>query len=157
MKKRIFCAALALALVLTMMLVGCNEKEATPQFTPPPFDPAATVGTPTVPEGLGYKELDANGVYKLSVCGAFSVADGKADLWLTNPESNTVLLKIRVYDKTTGAVLGETGLVRPGEYVKSVEISSAPPKGTAIVLRVMSYQPDTYYSMGEVTLNTQVS
>jgi len=40
------------------------------EFTPPPFDSTAVVGTPTVPDNLGWQELDAQ-VYKVGICGKF--------------------------------------------------------------------------------------
>ena len=65
-------------------------------------------------------------------------------------------LKVRVLDEK-GNTLGETGLVRPGEYVQSVELDTVPKTGTPIVLKIMAYQPDTYYSEGAVSLNTTIS
>ena len=155
MKKRVCCLLFAIVMLLGVCLASCKEEE--PQFVPPSFDAAAVAGTPTVPDGLGYSELDAKGVYRFSVCGEVKVVDEKADVWFTSPAENTVWLKLRVQNKQTGEILGETGLIKPGEYVQSISFFSAPKKGTAIVLRVMSYEPDTYYSRGEVTLNTVAS
>ena len=53
--------------------------------------------------------------------------------------------------------MGETGLIKPGEYVRSVVFSKVPLAGVEISLRVMSYEPETYYSKGEVTLQTIAS
>jgi hypothetical protein len=122
------------------------------EFTPPPFDPAAESGTLVVPEGLGYSELDCQ-AYKVSLCGKLG-EDGT--VFLTNPKENTVWLKLRVLDEK-GNILGETGLVRPGEYVKSVIWSSAPKSGTTVTLKIMAYEPDTYYSAGAASLNTIVA
>lgn len=99
--------------------------------------------------------MDAK-VYKVGICGRFLPKGTTADVWLTNPESNTVWLKVRVLDEK-GNTLGETGLVRPGEYVQSVELDTVPKTGTPIVLKIMAYQPDTYYSEGAVSLNTTIS
>lgn len=122
------------------------------EFTPPPFDAAAVVGTPAVPDGLGWQELDAVG-YKAGICGKFIPDGNTADVWLTNPESNTVWLKVRVLDEK-GNTLGETGLIKPGEYVQTVTMTSVPKSGTPITLKIMAYEPETYYSAGAVTLNT---
>lgn len=153
MKKKntpLILAALICALALVVMVaVLCTPKEQMGEFTPPPFDPAAQVGTPAVPEGLGYSELDCQ-VYKVSLCGKLS-ANG--DIWLTNPESNTVWLKVRVLDEK-GNILGETGLLRPGEYVRTVALSAVPKSGTPITLKIMAYEPDTYHSAGAASLNT---
>ena len=86
----------------------------------------------------------------MSLCGKLN-ADGQ--IWLTNPESNEVWLKVRVLDAGSN-ILGETGLVRPGEYVQTVELTTIPRPGTSITLKIMAYEPDTYYSAGAASLNT---
>jgi len=156
MKKRVICLVLAVLSVLCVALVGCAEEK--PQFVPPAFDANAVAGEHHVAEGTnGYSVLDARGVYKVGVCGVVKAVDNKADVWFTNPAENTVWLKLRVQNKQTGEILGETGLIKPGEYVRSLAFTKTPPVGAAITLRVMSYEPDTYYSKGEVTLNTTAS
>ena len=156
MKKRLLCLTLALLALMTVCLASC--KKETPQFVPPAFDTNAVAGVPAIAEGEnGYSVLDARGVYKVGVCGVVKIVENKADVWFTNPAENTVWLKLRVQNKQTGEILGETGLIKPGEYVQSITFFEAPAAGTSIVLRVMSYEPDTYYSKGEVTLNTTAS
>lgn len=143
-------------LSLTVMILALTfggKQEAIP-FTPPPFDEAAQTGTPEVPDALGWSELDAK-AFKVSVCGIFAPEDGKADVYLTNPETNTVWLKLRVLDDK-GNTLGETGLVKPGEYVQAITLTATPKPGTTITLKLMTYEPETYHSAGAVTLNTTV-
>ena len=79
--------------------------------------------------------------------------DDAADVYFTNSEKFDVWLKLRVLT-ADGTLLGETGLIRPGEYVKSVSLTSEVEDGTAIKLKIMAYEPDTYYSAGSITLNT---
>lgn len=147
-------AALLAVICLAFMAFALARKPepVRGEFTPPPFDPAAESGTPVVPEGLGYSQLDCR-AYKVSLCGKLG-ADGT--VFLTNPKENAVWLKLRVLDEK-GNILGETGLVRPGEYVKSVIWSSAPKSGTTVTLKIMAYEPDTYYSAGAASLNTIVA
>ena len=154
MKKRVLCLLFALTLGLSALFISCSEEPV--PFVPPAFDATAVAGTPTVPDGMGYGEIDAKGVYLFSVCGMVKVVDGKADVWFTSPDSNTVWLKLRIQSES-GTILGETGLIKPGEYVQSATFTTTPAAGDKIVLRVMSYQPDTYYSAGEVKLNTTAS
>ena len=155
MKKKntplIFAAAICVLSLIVMIfaLTGQKQSQAAGEFTPPPFDAAAQVGTPTVPDGLGYSELDCQ-AYKVSLCGKLNAS---GDLWLTNPESNEVWLKVRVLD-AKGNILGETGLVRPGEYVRTVALTTVPKSGTPITLKIMAYEPNTYYSAGAASLNT---
>ena len=161
MKKK--CTPLAVAALLCVIslavmvfaLTRQGEPVVAGEFTPPPFDSAAVVGTPAVPDDLGWQELDAQ-VYKVGICGKVIPCGNAADLWFTNPEGNAVWLKVRVLDEA-GEILGETGLVRPGEYVQTVDLDAVPKAGKAIVLKIMAYQPDTYYSEGAVTFNTTIS
>lgn len=151
-------AAVLCVLSLAVMVFALTRQEVQTEmgeFTPPPFDTAAVICSPTVPDNLGWQELDAK-VYKVGICGRLLPKGTTADVWLTNPDSNTVWLKVRVLDEK-GNTLGETGLVRPGEYVQSVELDTVPKTGTPIVLKIMAYQPDTYYSEGAVSLNTTIS
>lgn len=151
-------AAVLCVLSLAVMVFALTRQEPQTvmgEFTPPPFDGGAVVGSPAVPEGLGWQELDAK-VYKAGICGKFIPKGNTADVWLTNPESNTVWLKVRVLDEK-GNTLGETGIIKPGEYVQSVELDNVPKAGKPIVLKIMAYQPDTYYSEGAVSLNTTIS
>lgn len=140
--------------LVVMVYVLANPEEKTERFVPPPFESSAVSGTPDVPENMGYKELDAE-TYQFSVCGFFAPENGKVDVWFTNPAANTVWLKVRVLD-TDGETLGETGLLRPGEYVRSVALDPVPSPGAAVQMKVMAYEPDTYYSAGSVSLNTTV-
>ena len=136
-------------IVMVVALTGQKQPQVAGEFTPPPFDTAAVVGIPDVPDGLGYSELDCK-VYKVSLCGKLG-ADGQ--IWLTTPESNEVWLKVRILD-AKGNILGETGLVRPGEYVQTVALTTIPKSGTPITLKIMAYEPETYYSAGAASLNT---
>lgn len=144
-------AAVLCAVSLALMVFALTRQAAPTkkEFTPPPFDTSAVVGIPDVPDGLGYNELDCQ-VYKVSLCGKLN-ADG--NIWLTNPESNEVWLKVRILD-AQGNILGETGLIRPGEYVQTVALTTIPKSGTPITLKIMAYEPDTYYSAGAASLNT---
>ena len=145
---------ISLVVMIAALTFSGGESEPV-AFTPPPFDENALQGSPDVPESLGWGEIDAQ-VYKASICGVVTVEDGKADIWFTNPESNTVWLKLRVLD-TDGNILGETGLIRPGEYVQSVVFGTIPEVGDSIGLKLMAYEPDTYYSAGSATLNTIIA
>lgn len=149
----IACLLSLTAMVISLTAYDGNRKAA--DFVPPEFDENGAWGVPNVPEGLGWNEIDAQ-AYKASVCGVVIVENGKADIWFTNPESNAVWLKLRVLD-AKGNILGETGLIRPGEYVQSVMLDTDPAiDENTIRLKIMSYEPDTYYSMGSAMLNVAV-
>lgn len=152
--------ALSLACVVAiavMIIVLCIPKKAEQKpFTTPSFDDNAISGTPVVPDGLGYNVLYQDGMsFKAGVCGKISVVGCTADIYLTNIEENEVWLKARFYD-SKGNVAGESGLIKPGEYLKSVELKSEPKASEQYTVKIMSYEPDTYNSLGAVTLNPKI-
>ena len=146
--------ALALAVMALALITGGRQKTA--EFSPPPFDSAALQGTPDVPEKLGYSSPYREGMgYRFSVCANVPAEGNSLTVYLTNPAENKVWLKLRVLDEG-GGVLGESGLVRPGEYVKDVTLAEKLPAGTKIKLKIMGYEPETYRSAGSAILNTTV-
>lgn len=144
-----------LSLVVMIWALAFGGKEEKAEFVPPPFEKAAVSGVPDVPQELGWGELDAK-AFKVSVCGVVCAEADSADVWLTNPESNDVWLKLRILD-AEGAVLGETGLLKPGEYVRAVRLNRETEAGEKIALKIMSYEPKTFYSEGAVSLNTTIT
>ena len=136
------------------MICALRFSTTTDSFSPPPFDPAAQSGVPSVPEGLGYTELEA-GDFRAALCGNVTAEKEAAVIFLTNPGENHVWLKLRLLDENRN-ILGETGLVRPGEFVRLLEMNPMPEPGTPVVLKVMAYEPDTYHSQGAVTVNTRM-
>lgn len=141
--------------VMSAALIISGRKGEKMDFTPPPFDGNAVQGIPNVPEQLGWGEIDAQ-AYKASVCGVVIPDGDTADIWFTNPESNTVWLKLRVLD-SKGNMLGETGLIKPGEYVQAVTFGKVPGEGDTIRLKLMAYEPETYRSAGSTELTTTVT
>lgn len=142
------------AVALLVMAAALFFREASKDtFTPPPFESAAVAGVPEVSEELGYTQLYKEGmVYRVSICGIVTMEEQDAIVYFTNTEGNEKYLKLRVLDEQE-QVLGETGLLKPGEYVKAVALNKELKPGTPIKLKVMGYQPETYESAGCVTLS----
>ena len=146
--------ALLAVLVVVMIVTLSLTKNKTAAFTPPPFEENAVAGIPEVAENLGYSSPYREGMaYRFSVCGNVTASGNDAAVYLTNPKENEVWLKLRVLDEG-GQLLGETGLLRPGEYVQYVTLKTVPPAGTKIILKIMGYEPETYHSAGSATLST---
>ena len=141
-------------LLIVMITALCIPK--TTEFVPPDFEAAAVQGTPEVEESMGYISPYQEGMgYRFSVCGNVVMEGSNAAVYLTNPEENDVWLKLRVLDENDN-ILGETGLIRPGEYVKDVALTENLTAGTKIKLKIMSYELETYFSAGSATLNTTI-
>ena len=152
-KRRLLISGVVCAVCVGLMLaVLAQGPRQVVRFTPPPFDDAAEAGVPPVAEANGSMPIDAQ-AYQFAICGELTLEDGKTDVWLTNDAGNTVWLKVRLTD-AAGNALGETGLIRPGEYVQSLRLTAPPETTTEVAMEVMSYEPETYYSMGNVTLHT---
>lgn len=145
----IICAVAAIIMVIMLVTSGSGRS-----FTPPPFDPAAQTGAPDVPESAGYGDLDA-GDFKFYAAGNLTAENGKTDIWLTNPEENNIWLKARLLDKDDN-ILGESGLIKPGEYVQSIELDEIPQGTSSVTLKIMAYAPDTYQSAGAIALTTDL-
>lgn len=143
---------LALAAMTVALVFGRPQIQA--EFVPPPFDENAVFGLPEVPENLSWAELDAQ-MFRVSVCGMVAASDGAADIWMTSPAGNDVWLKLRVLDQN-GTILGETGLIMPGQYVRAVVLNEVPAAGTPVSLKIMAYEPETYYSAGSISLNAHL-
>ena len=156
--KLLFVLSLACVLAVVVMIISlCIPKKAEQkQFVPPSFDKAAITGEPTVPENLGYSILYREGMsFKVGICGKIILKNNSADIYFTNISGNNVWLKVRFYDQS-GQIIGESGLIKPGEYLKSVSFDNTLSSTEGITLKVMSYEPETYRSVGAITLTPKV-
>ena len=141
---------LSVAVMIFTIINTVSDKKA---FTPPAFDPAAITGRPEVPESLGYAPLDVEQGFTAYVCGKPPANGNQVDVYFTSPDTNVVWLLLRVTDEH-GTLLGETGIIRPGEYVKTLTLQKMPDKERNVKLKIIAYRPETYISMGTVGLNT---
>ena len=150
-RKMLMAAGVLCALALGAMVLALTlgREQVWQEFTPPPFDANA----PEVTDP-SWREFDA-GVFRVSLSGEIRVLGNAAALWLTNPAENDVWMKLRILDRE-GHILGETGLIRPGEYLKEVYLEEVPPLGTEVVLKIMTYEPETYHSAGSITVHTAI-
>lgn len=143
-----------IAVGIALIFINRSNQVDPPKFVPPEFDSEATAGTPSVPDGLGYLEVYKEGMsFNSFVCGEVKIVDSKADIYFTNPEKNTLWMKLRIFDDK-GNIIAETGLIKPNEYLQTVSFDKLPANNSKIVMKIMTYEPDTYYSGGSVSLNT---
>lgn len=158
-KKPLIIVSVICLLAVTAMIIALvsGGRDQTNSFVPPSFDNTAENGTPSVDEDLGYSEIYQDGMdFKAWICGNVKVNNSSAVVYFTNDPENDVWMKLRILDQS-GNTLGETGLIKPGEYVESVKLETVPENGSDIKLKIMAYEPDTYYSAGSVSLNTTIT
>lgn len=149
----IACAVAVVVLIVVAIAPWKQQKIVMGEFTPPPFDPAAVSGVPEVDESLGWSDVPIRAGYAVKVCGELRAnPDGSLPIWFYADSGNTVWVKLRVLDEK-GDRLGETGLLRPGEYVELVQLNEKAVSGK-VTLHIMGYEPETYYSAGAINFET---
>lgn len=143
--------------IMIFALCSTTPNTTTGEFVPPGFDANSEKGAPAVPEDLGWSEIYQDGMnFKVGISGKIIVDENdQTDIYLYNNEENNVWLKLRILDED-GNILCESGLIKSGEYIKSVTFSESVSNGQKVKLKIMSYQPETYYSEGSIILNTNI-
>lgn len=138
-----------------MIVALCKTAPTNTKFVPPDFDRNAISGIPEVPGEYGWSEIYQDGMsFRVGISQKIILnADNQADVYLYNSESNDVWLKLRILDDD-GEILSESGLIKSGEYVKTVTFAESVHNGQKVKMKIMSYQPETYYSEGSIILNT---
>lgn len=137
---------LALLMYLTSMITNREQEIIIKDFTAPPFEEYVELGMPTVEEVLNYSDIVIEGNYGFSIAGTPSLEENVLTVYFTNPKENEAWLLLRVYN-ASGEEIGTTGILRPGEYLKAVTLDPSV-DDESIKVKVLSYEPDTYYSLG---------
>lgn len=158
MNRQLVLAYFLIALVTAAFLCGAylvsSHFSAKPAgFSPPGFELNALPGGPDTQNIVGWREFNAADAYTVGICGELWLKDGVVDVYLSSPLENDVWLKLRILDES-GEILGETGLIMPGQYVKSVAIERKISRPAKVLLKVMAYEPESYLSAGSVVVET---
>ena len=148
---------LAAALILLAVLLATRSPDTViSEFQAPPFEESALVGVPKeVLARADFRPIDVKGNYTFAICGAPEYTDGQLFPYFASHGDNEVWLLLKVYG-ADGTELGKSGLIRPGECLGSIALSS-PPVGETVTVKVLSYEPDTYFSRGSATVNLRLA
>lgn len=149
------CVTAFITMIATVAVNNCIGKQQQ-NFTPPPFDDNCEVGAPEVPDNLNYTPLRVEEGYMIYICGRLVLKNNMVDVYLTSPEDNNVWIRLKILDEKDN-LLCETGLIRPGEYLKSALIAKKLKHDTNVKVKIVAYEPESYYSRGSVTLNTVIN
>ena len=149
--------ALVLALVLIGLLIGLLTRDPVRgEFTPPAFDEnAKTEFSAPIDADAAYTPFNVPGEFTGALCANVYTKDGKAELYFTSFENNAVWAKAVLYDQN-GKMLSESGLIKPGEHVAALTLSDIPKQNTKISVKVLLYEPDTYFSRGSCSLTVNL-
>lgn len=141
--------ALLCAISVGVMVYALSIK---PAFTPPPFDTSAQAG---IPEGTpGFEMLDAQS-FQAGLLVMPVLNGDQLQVYFANPAENSCNLRLRVMDEG-GNILGQSGLIRPGEFVQAVTLEQTVETGATVIFKLMAYEPETYHSAGAVTVTTKL-
>lgn len=140
---------LVLALLAAVLIQHTNQQVEVRDFVPPSFDANALSGEPEAAYPDMYGTLSLNDEVTVSLYSAPIVTGGAALVCFTADASNTAWVRLRLQD-TDGKILGQSDLLRPGEYVARVKLTTQPDRPEAIA-KILTYEPDTYYSLGTGT------
>ena len=147
--------AVCIALIILILTFAIKQRQIQDTFVPPSFDENAKQITADISLVETYGVVAAAEGYQVGICGKPNYADGYLEVQFTNPVENTVWMQLCIYDEND-SILVETGLIRPGTYISSVHLNRQLQDRETIRMKVLGYQPDTYYSTGEVSLETIV-
>lgn len=156
MKQKITLAGLGILCLclLALLLWILHTEKTSATFSPPSLDPQRQAGSPDPDLAPELQTLDV-GAYQIQICSQPRFKQRHAQVWLVNAAENQAWIKIRISD-SQGNILGESGLICPGEYLCDVALSVQPESGATIKMKIMAYAPQTYYSLGAVDLVTTV-
>lgn len=132
------------------------------------FDANAQKGTPvSVAETEGYDVFNAAGICEVGLCGVPRIEGRDVYIYLTNPESNTVAIKIEFYtplmvqqengsyEAVPDVLLGGTDFIRPGEYVEIARLKKAlKDDRTNVMMKISTLDEAEGRSVGFFYVNT---
>jgi len=141
---------LVLVLIIIILIINITNKRT---FHKPPFDKNTTT---EIPNELDYKDsiIKVSEGYSLYIDGIPTIKNNELIINLITLKENNVWIKIRVLNDEE-KIIAESGLIRPGEYLRSVETIKKISKNDKLTYMIMGYEIDTYLSAGNVALNTK--
>ncbi len=141
---------LILIIIIVLLIINIKNKST---FKKPDFDKNAIE---TIPTSLDYqsKIINVTDNYSLYIEPSPTIKDNDLKINLISLETNNILIKVRVLNNDK--VVAETGLIKPGQYLKNVKLKKKINVDDEIIYVIMGYEPDTYLSAGSIKLNTRI-
>lgn|GEM_PF-1595531 len=153
-KNRVITIALVFAFIVPpAVLFFALFITERPAYIPPPYEINAITGIPEPPEHLSFSEKNAFSEFNFGIVGELQqLQTGTLPVYLTNFEENNVYLMCEIMD-VNGVVLYRSGLLRPGEYMPTLEPLTEPLENRILVeINIYALDMNGFYSMGTMTL-----
>lgn len=147
-------ALVLVALIAWIVVMTVQVRPVRGEFIAPSFEENALVGAPEEPLPPQYGRVTVNDDFAFGITASPTLSGNDLAIYLASPTTNTVWMLVRIYDES-GNLLGESGLIRPGEYLPSVTLT-AQPTGLTVRASVLSYEPETYYSCGSANATLHI-
>lgn len=147
----IFSLVLIILLILIVgLLINLHYKQS---FRPPKFDSNASNKIPT---NVDYQSelLNVGEGYSIYISAKPKLIKNNLKVDFISLDRNNIWIKIRVLHNDE--IIGESGLVKPGQYLEKIKLNKKVSAKDNITYMIMGYEPETYLSAGTITLNTRV-
>ena len=156
-KRIIAVLAALLVIVLVGVFIGLlTQDPIRGEFVPPTFEEnAKTEFSAPIDEKAAYTPFSIPNEFMGALCANVFVKDGKAELYFTSFEGNAVWARVILYNEN-GKAIGESGLIQAGEHIDAIPLSKIPRNNSKLSVKVLLYEPDTYFSRGSCSLSVNL-
>jgi len=136
--------------IIILLFVSIERKN---KFIEPAFDKNVSA----IPKDIIYEPsvIEVSEGYNIYIDAVPSIKDNKLVVNFISLETNNIWIKIRLLNENEG-IVGESGLVKPGEYLKSIILDKKINNNDKIIYEIIGYEIDSYLSAGTIKLNTKV-
>lgn len=151
-KSRIFASIIAISIFVLAIALAVAAYFI--HYKHPDFEKDAKQGIPTVDESFMYENVNSKFEYSFALAAnTYQQEDGSCKVYFTNPETCPYYLQYEMVDSKTGAIYYKSGVLKPGQYVETLEL-----KGRKILqskevdVVVYAYEQETWYSAGNTRM-----
>ena len=143
-------------IIVISLIIFLNSLSKKSGFIIPKIETNAIEGKPNnIKKKCIYQEAKVNDEYIVYLCAYPLLEERTLNIYFTSSEVNKGLIKVKVLD-SENKVIGETGLINPDSYIKDISLNKDLKDKERITLRIMNYEKETYYSLGEIKLDLLV-
>lgn len=136
--------------IICCLLINIDKKST---FKKPEFDK----NVEEIPDDLDYEKSVLKVVegYSIYISPSPKLDSNYLKIDFISFDTNNIWIKVRILDNNDN-IIGETGLVKPGEYLEKVKLNKTIKENDKIKYKIMGYEKDSYLSAGAISLNTKV-